>query len=206
MDGSGNVYVGGRSNSTWGSPVRPYTSAYEDAFAAKLAGAGICWQNQRNQFDVDGDGDVIPLDVLILINYINAHPSGALPDSPQLPPPYYDINNDGFCTPLDVLLVINYINSHPIGSGEGEAFPFFAPVFGIERPAPIVPRVPNGHTSVDDDPAEFLWASSHAADEGADRTQRANTNAVWDEGIVDGFDAVLVELDGLLPSIMGGLV
>lgn len=156
------------------------------------------WQNQRNQFDVDGDGDVIAVDVLTLINYINAHPSGALPDPPQLPPPYYDINNDGFCTPLDVLLVINYINSQPIGSGEGEAFAFFAPVFGIERPTPIVPRVPNGHTSVDDDPAEFLWASSHAADDGAKRTQRAGGGAVWDEAALEELDAVFAALDVLL--------
>ncbi|MDD8026174.1 MAG: SBBP repeat-containing protein [Acidobacteriota bacterium] len=36
VDGSGNIYVGGFSNATWGtSPIRAYTSGY-DAFAAKM--------------------------------------------------------------------------------------------------------------------------------------------------------------------------
>ncbi len=35
VDGSGNVYVGGTSNATWGSPIRAYTSS-ADAFAAKI--------------------------------------------------------------------------------------------------------------------------------------------------------------------------
>jgi hypothetical protein len=82
------------------------------------------WHNLANAYDVDGNGRVEPLDVLTLINYINAHPGNtALPSPPAWPPPppYYDVNNDGQITPLDVLWVINYINSHPSASGEGEA-------------------------------------------------------------------------------------
>src|SRR6185503_17560195 len=36
LDGGGNVYVGGRSAATWGSPVTPFTTA-SDAFVAQLA-------------------------------------------------------------------------------------------------------------------------------------------------------------------------
>ena len=39
VDGSGNVYVSGYSYTTWGSPVRGYTSD-ADAFAAKLNSSG----------------------------------------------------------------------------------------------------------------------------------------------------------------------
>jgi len=39
IDGSGNVYVAGTSNATWGSPIRAY-SALNDTFVAKLDGAG----------------------------------------------------------------------------------------------------------------------------------------------------------------------
>jgi hypothetical protein len=81
------------------------------------------WCNHANPFDVDaagGDRPVVPLDVLILINYINAN-GPELPPASQSPPPYYDVDDSGFCTPRDVLLVINYINSHPAGGGEGEA-------------------------------------------------------------------------------------
>ena len=47
VDDSGNVYVGGRSNATWGSPVRAYSPGGPwglDAFAAKLASDGsLTW-------------------------------------------------------------------------------------------------------------------------------------------------------------------
>ncbi|MDD8025834.1 MAG: SBBP repeat-containing protein [Acidobacteriota bacterium] len=43
VDGSGNIYAAGYSTSTWGSPVRAYTSG-NDAFAAKLDGSGnLTW-------------------------------------------------------------------------------------------------------------------------------------------------------------------
>ncbi len=43
VDGSGNVYVGGYSTATWGSPIRAYTSS-TDAFAAKLdSGGNLTW-------------------------------------------------------------------------------------------------------------------------------------------------------------------
>ena len=52
VDGSGNVYVGGYSNATWGSPARAFTSG-QDAFAAKLANDGsLTW----NTF-LGGSGD-----------------------------------------------------------------------------------------------------------------------------------------------------
>src|SRR6266446_4487674 len=41
VDGSGNVYVTGDSNATWGSPVRAYSSNF-DVFVAKLSGATPC--------------------------------------------------------------------------------------------------------------------------------------------------------------------
>ena len=45
------------------------------------------WQNQLEPCDVDGSGIVAPLDVLILINYINAHPNDPiLPAVPPAPP------------------------------------------------------------------------------------------------------------------------
>src|SRR5205807_10430693 len=50
VDRSGNVYVTGQSNATWGSPVRAYTAG-RDAFVAKLsAPIPICHKG-------DGDGD-----------------------------------------------------------------------------------------------------------------------------------------------------
>ena len=52
VDGSGNVYVCGISSATWGSPIRPYTSAW-DGFVAKLdSGGNLVW----NTF-LGGSGD-----------------------------------------------------------------------------------------------------------------------------------------------------
>jgi len=44
VDTSGNVYVAGDSNATWGSPMRPYTGG-SDAFASKLNGSGALQWN-----------------------------------------------------------------------------------------------------------------------------------------------------------------
>jgi CSLREA domain-containing protein len=40
VDGSGNVYVAGRSSATWGSPVRSHQGGSGDAFVAKLNSSG----------------------------------------------------------------------------------------------------------------------------------------------------------------------
>jgi hypothetical protein len=40
VDTSGNIYVAGMSDTTWGSPVKPYAGGGYDAFAAKLDGSG----------------------------------------------------------------------------------------------------------------------------------------------------------------------
>jgi hypothetical protein len=80
------------------------------------------WTNPVNPFDVNSEGLVGPLDVLITINYINANPGvTALPAQQFSPPRYFDTNVDGVITPKDVLLVLNYLNSSAAGSGEGEA-------------------------------------------------------------------------------------
>jgi hypothetical protein len=97
---------------------REAAPAADDTHTAIIANP---WHNSLNPYDVNGQGDVTPLDVLIIINYINSHPSLELPAPPAAPPPYYDVNDDGNVTALDVLLVINYINAHPQGSPEGLA-------------------------------------------------------------------------------------
>jgi hypothetical protein len=90
--------------------------------ASTLAVANV-WHNYANPHDVNGRDGVLPLDALLIINWLNAHSESTLPPAPADPPPYYDVNNDGYCLPLDVLLVINYLNSDNPQSPEGEAVP-----------------------------------------------------------------------------------
>ncbi|MFN7289179.1 MAG: dockerin type I domain-containing protein, partial [Pirellula sp.] len=59
--------------------------------------------------DVDGDGMITPIDVLILINHINSQGSGS--DSQEGEPGLrIDIDGDGHVSPIDVLILINVIN------------------------------------------------------------------------------------------------
>jgi hypothetical protein len=79
------------------------------------------WQNPDNQFDVDGDGIVAPIDVLKLINEINRDGAREL-SRPNDLATYWDVSGDGFISPLDVLQVINVINSSAsLAEGEGTA-------------------------------------------------------------------------------------
>ena len=77
------------------------------------------YNNPSNRLDVNGDGGVSPLDVLQLVNYINANGAGLLPFPAQNTPPYLDVDGNGFVDPLDVITVINYINARTSGGGVG---------------------------------------------------------------------------------------
>ena len=70
------------------------------------------WQNPFRPRDVDRDGLVGPLDVLVGINRLNSASLGALlpyreSDSEE---PFYDVDGDGRHSPLDVLVVVNSLN------------------------------------------------------------------------------------------------
>jgi hypothetical protein len=93
------------------------------AFRLTVSVNSCPWQNPVNALDVDADGRVIPLDVLLTINYINVYGIGR---PPVLPSPhgsvrYFDVSGDNVVSPVDVLRVINYINARSAGGGEGEA-------------------------------------------------------------------------------------
>jgi hypothetical protein len=77
------------------------------------------WQNVVNRYDASGDSHVVPLDALLLINYLNANGSGKLPEG-RSGSTFVDVSGDGFATPQDVLLVINQINQQGGGLAEGE--------------------------------------------------------------------------------------
>ncbi|MFM9066384.1 MAG: dockerin type I domain-containing protein, partial [Planctomycetota bacterium] len=89
------------------------------------------WNNPVDPLDVVPDGIIMPLDVLVIVNYLNSKGAGLLPQAPATQgPPFIDVNNDGWVSPLDALMVINYLNN-PQGAanragamfgGEGEAF------------------------------------------------------------------------------------
>jgi hypothetical protein len=83
------------------------------------------WRNPIDPLDVNNDGHVAPLDVLIIINMLNS-PEGShrlpVPTADQPPPYFYDCNGDGIVAPIDALIVINFLNARSAAQGgEGEA-------------------------------------------------------------------------------------
>lgn len=83
------------------------------------------WQNSSIRFDVSGDGVVVPLDALRIINELNSprfhDAQGKLPNERPANGSFYDVNGDGFVTTNDALQVINFLNSQ--GQPEGEWAP-----------------------------------------------------------------------------------
>ncbi|MCU0707694.1 MAG: S8 family serine peptidase [Pirellula sp.] len=69
--------------------------------------------NRNRPYDVDNDGQVSPIDVLVLINSLNSVGRRNLANLhvEASGTRFYDVDNDGVVSPLDVLQVINYLNS-----------------------------------------------------------------------------------------------
>ncbi len=79
------------------------------------------WQNKLLSQDVNGDNLVTPLDIILIINDLNANSIRRLPTtgSVQGYAGFLDTNGDGLASALDILIVINLLNSRLAG-GEGE--------------------------------------------------------------------------------------
>jgi hypothetical protein len=94
------------------------------------------FHNEQNPYDVNGDGQVNPLDALLVINSMSRNGGpGPITDFPS-PDRFYDVNGDGMITALDALLIINFLNRKNRGEGEpvkpqGVAAPDVAPTGNI---------------------------------------------------------------------------
>ena len=99
------------------------------------------WQNKLNPLDVNWDGEVSPIDALLIITYMNDNPDDRtlpLPTTGNSPPPFLDPNGDNSVDPVDALMIINYLNS--LANSEGEDGPegeYFTPVVA-QATAPAV--------------------------------------------------------------------
>ncbi|MCY2990635.1 MAG: FG-GAP-like repeat-containing protein, partial [Planctomycetota bacterium] len=81
-------------------------------------------QNPDQPLDVNDDGAITPLDVLVVINYINRgwpQDASVLYAAPGEPLAYADVNGDRWVSAHDVLMVIQYLNSRAATGGEAES-------------------------------------------------------------------------------------
>ena len=104
VDSFGAVSLPGTVSVTMGTPLPPRH------------------QNPTQPLDVNADGFISPIDVLIIVNFLNFSGQSSVPvGNLPAPPPFMDVNGNNFIDPLDVLEVINAINNRGnSGAGEGE--------------------------------------------------------------------------------------
>jgi hypothetical protein len=98
-------------------PFGPYES--ETFFVEVLASP---FQNDKMPMDVNGDEQVAPEDVLLLINELNSRGTRAL-SADAIESYFLDVDGDGFVSPSDVLQVINELNSPTVAEGEAKSHP-----------------------------------------------------------------------------------
>lgn len=78
------------------------------------------WQNALNPLDVNRDNVVSAIDVLLIINRLNARLNGPLPAEHPVLEPSFDTSGDNTLSPIDALLVINELNTGRRLVGKGE--------------------------------------------------------------------------------------
>jgi VCBS repeat-containing protein len=176
------VYI--PQNGFTGTDTLGYVVSDNDGLASNIATVTIqvvasLHQNPTNRFDVNNDSFVSPIDVLVVINLINAQGASVPVDQLPPPPPYYDVNGNGFVDSTDVLSLIDYINSTGgSGSGEGES----------SDSAPMVHRFAVGVLAA---------PSAEVVAEAIERNTVASEAVVWSrEETVDGlYGPVLFPVD-----------
>lgn len=170
--------------------------------------AAYNWQNPQHPGDVNADGYVTALDVLILITQINARGSRDLASAPtpsEEPPPYLDPSGDAWITPSDVLLVIACINNERAGASVGETGGEGEPVERLDAPSPVL--------TLDGDAAAMLAFATISSDghrslsaaEDVDRIvsgQSANAGAATTTRLEDGLPCGAP--DGVWPKLGTG--
>jgi hypothetical protein len=76
------------------------------------------WHNAKSPPDVDGDGRILPIDAIRVINYLNSPLEKNVPADAAQGPLYYDAAPNNLIAPLDALLVINQLNAGMAAEGE----------------------------------------------------------------------------------------
>lgn len=123
--------------------------------------------NPVNNLDVNADGEVSPIDPLIVVNYLNRAAGEGEATSM-----YVDVTGDGHVSPVDALELINFLNRRGAAEAEGEGgTPLTGPlssgnaVLRSEAPASSNPPL---HNSTAVSPEQASQHESALADWGSD--------------------------------------
>jgi len=104
-----------------GAPPRSFAAAFVLIVAARPVSWDHAYNWKLSPFDVNADGQVTPLDAVLIINELNATGPRSLPKLTPgtLHPLFLDVSADDALGPLDALLIINELNAG--GGSEGES-------------------------------------------------------------------------------------
>jgi uncharacterized secreted protein with C-terminal beta-propeller domain len=114
----------------------------------------------NSAYDINGDGETSPIDVLLVINHLNAQSVSikagetvaAMSESNSV----MDTSKDGVISPIDALLIINLLNAKAALQAGGEASEVIASSSAIEatqaNDAAIMAVLATGATDLGDDP------------------------------------------------------
>jgi hypothetical protein len=160
-------------------------------------GSGEGYTNLNNRFDVNNDGFVSPIDVLILVNLMNQGQGGALggggsggnAEGEDGDSYYVDVDGDGYLTPLDALGVVNELNGRVGSGGEGEGAPVIelASAKSTPKMTPVTSNLANSLASlVGPQVASAATRSSSAMSLDSYLASLANIDEEEEEG-VDAF-------------------
>jgi hypothetical protein len=96
------------------------------------------WFNKLESTDVNKDGEITPLDVIVINRLRRVGTSAlALDANPEDVPFSFDTNDDQFISPIDVLIIINRLKRRSLASSDGERTPTssIASAFNTQSPS-----------------------------------------------------------------------
>ncbi len=133
-----------------------------DTLTVTSAAAAAPFRNAANQYDVNNDKVVSPLDALLVIDALNTPGGRSLSrvtnGAANSGPTYYvDVNGDNVVSPLDALLVIGQIGNSPA------AGPVAAPLSGRAEFVTPSPADENAEQDLAAPPAELLKTAMSSA-------------------------------------------
>ena len=124
--------------------------------------------NPVQPHDVNGDGNVTPLDVLQLINQINASGGPLTPVESGSSPMYYDVSGDNVLSAVDALCVVNYLDTPSVAQASAPVLDSPGSTGPLVVAPQIVPSAPAGSsptTAGTTAPAADAFVSSAAGPE-----------------------------------------
>ena len=159
------------------------------------------WRCPDDWLDVNADGQIVPFDVLYIINELNTPTvigsDGMLPTArPANAAYYYDTNGDRYGTPMDALWVINYLNDGLRTEGEYNGHRWYettpAGTWGTNYVTPNAAQEPDDgqHAAIDDYFAE---------DSGSDSDSESNNLTPARES--SDSDGLVMDLESVLDAI-----